>query len=215
MKVIGAGFGRTGTASLSHALEELGFGPCYHMMEALSHPEHISTWLAAYDGESVDWGELFASYTSTTDWPGCSFWEQLIEHYPEAKVILSTRDSGAWYDSVQRTFVQARDSAAGPDGMPAEIMELFRHIGEGTFSGKMDDREHAIEVFERHNERVAAAVPDDRLLVYQVGDGWEPLCEFLGVEVPDAPFPRLNDKGSFKEFITEQIRERSRADQDT
>ncbi|MQA14841.1 MAG: sulfotransferase family protein [Pseudonocardiaceae bacterium] len=205
MDVIGAGFGRTGTASFKAALEHLGFGPCYHMFEVLSAPERMQDWQHAVDGSNVDWDRVFAGYRATVDWPGAAFWRRLVEHYPQAKVVLSVRDPHRWWESTYNTIYQfaARDTA--PPEMPEADWQHFRKtllptiheiIWDGTFGGRFEDEAHAIEVFERHNAEVQREVPADRLLVYEARDGWAPLCEFLGVDVPPEPYPHVNETGS-------------------
>ena len=211
LKVIGAGFGRTGTMSLKVALEELGYGPCYHMVELFEHPEHVERWEATVRGEPVDWEELFSGYRSSVDWPGVAFYKELAHRYPQAKVLLSVRDPERWYESTRKTIYTTVDhspemiAAVGP--APRLNDEL---IWKRTFGGNFEDRRHAIEVFERHNEEVKEHVPAERLLVYEVKDGWGPLCEFLGVEVPKAkPFPHLNDTEAFIKRVQEH---RARSD---
>jgi hypothetical protein len=204
LDVIGAGFGRTGTASLKAALERLGFGPCYHMFDVLSAHERMSDWQQAVEGDA-DWDDVFAGYRATVDWPGAAFWRELVEHYPKAKVLLSVRDPQRWYESTYETIYQfAARSGPPPDGDTAG-WEHFRErmlptirdiIWDGTFGGRFDDEAHATAVFERHNAAVRDTVPADRLLVYQVTEGWGPLCEFLGVDVPPEPFPHVNERGT-------------------
>jgi hypothetical protein len=205
MKVIGAGFGRTGTLSLKAALERLGFGPCYHMVEFLEHPEHGPRWVAALSGETVRWEDLFAAYESTTDWPACNFWRELADAYPDAKVILTVRDPERWWDSISSTLFAVYRAGALP-GSPAAAAEM-RRMSEllmgGTFDGRVEDRDLVLRRFEEHNERVRRGIPPERLLVYQVSEGWGPLCEFLGVQRPDEPFPRLNEGANFPAFIRE------------
>src|SRR5215218_1360168 len=104
LEVIGAGFGRTGTMSLKATLEELGFGPCYHMREVFEHPEHIGQWRAAMRGEPVDWERILGDYRATVDWPGCTFYDELLERNPDAKVILTVRDPQRWYESACDTI---------------------------------------------------------------------------------------------------------------
>lgn len=215
MKVIGAGFGRTSTMSIKVALEELGFGPCYHMTELLNRPDHVHLWDAAVQGEPIDWDEVFKDYQSTLDWPGCGFYKELMEVYPEAKVILTVRDPESWYDSaVNNTYELWKTANAAllvslSRPVVPEVMKALRMIDnliwQGTFGGKFEDRQHAIEAFERHIEEVKEYVPAGRLLVYDAKDGWEPLCEFLGVEAPDKPFPHLNDTKSFQKFIRKRF----------
>ncbi|RCW45725.1 hypothetical protein DFQ14_10226 [Halopolyspora algeriensis] len=217
LDVIGAGFGRTGTASLKAALEHLGFGPCYHMFEVIARPERIFEWARAIDDESVCWDEVFDGYRASVDWPGAAFWRELTETYPSAKVILTVRDPQRWYDSTYNTIYrfseQTRDSAGV---LPVErgfsdrfSSTIDRIIWGGTFDGRFADREHAIEVFERHNAEVQRSVPAERLLVYRVGQGWQPLCEFLGVDVPDEDFPHVNEAASLPE-LAETVRREGR-----
>ena len=216
LEVIGAGFGRTGTLSLKAALEELGFDPCYHMSEVFENPEHIETWDAAANGEPVDWERVLGDYKATVDWPGCSFYKEFMRKYPDAKVLLSVRDPDRWYESVSATIYNIRRmSTASPFTAAvfavagvfvprlkrgARMVENL--IWEGAFDGRFEDRRHATEVFERHNAEVIESVPKDRLLVYEVKEGWGPLCEFLEVEAPDKPFPHLNDSANFRKMTS-------------
>jgi hypothetical protein len=215
VKVIGAGFGRTGTMSLKVALEELGFGPCYHMIEVFEHPEHVGFWEAAWRGEPVDWDGFLGRYEATVDWPACTFYEELLQRHPDAKVLLSVRDPERWYDSTRATIYEISKITAGSRLSRAifafvglfvpGVFQIGRMgneiIWQGTFDGKFEDRSYAIKVFKRHNEEVRRRVPRDRLLVYEVKEGWGPLCEFLGVEEPDKPFPSLNDAAQMRRRI--------------
>lgn len=201
--------------SLKAALEELGFGPCYHMTELFGHPEHADLWDAARRGEPVDWEDLLGDYEATVDWPGCTFYEELMERYPEAKVLLSVRDPERWYQSVRSTIYELmRITLVSPLSRPTfRLVGLFvpaigkvarmnqRLIFDGSFDGRFEDEAHTKAVFERHNEEVRRKVPRKKLLVYEVKEGWGPLCDFLGVEVPDRPFPRLNDAAEMRRRI--------------
>jgi hypothetical protein len=204
LRVMGAGFGRTGTLSLKVALEELGFARCYHMTDVLAHPEHAPLWEAAARGEPIDWEALFQGYQATVDWPGCAFYEAFMRRYPDAKVILTTREPEGWYASAHQTIFWVRKQFRGWTRLLVPRMRQFRRmldrvIWDGTFHGRFEDRNHAIEVFNRHNEQVGNTVPPDRLLVYDVREGWGPLCAFLGVPVPQGkPFPHLNDSAEFR-----------------
>lgn len=218
LDVIGAGFGRTGTASLKAALDHLGFGPCYHMFEVLARPERMSSWSDALDGREIDWEDVFAGYRSTVDWPGTAFWRELTEAYPEAKVILTVRDPEKWYESTYNTLYQIAKQMNGDlSAMPAEerafaertFPTINKMIWKGTFDERFADREYAIEVFERHNAEVRRAVPAEQLLVYQLGQGWEPLCDFLGVDVPAEEFPHVNDTASLPQLV-DQVRSQGR-----
>ncbi len=202
LEVIGVGYGRTGTLSLKAALEQLGFGPCYHAVEFMRHPEHQARWEAAFHG-NPEWEQVFAGYRSTVDFPGTAFWRELVDAYPQAKVILTVRDPEEWYASMRETFL----AAAGPDGQPP-----IPGAGDGTFGGAQDwsqmmadlqDEPTAIADFKRHIEEVQSYVPSHRLLVYEVREGWQPLCDFLEIRVPDEPFPRLNDSEAFKELMAQ------------
>ena len=209
MKVIGAGFGRTGTWSLKAALEELGFGPCYHMTEVFAHPGHADFWLSAWRKEPVDWEGVLGGYEATVDWPACTFYEELMQRHPEAKVLLSVRDPEPWYESTRTTIYELSMVLDGSaiarlifglssllifGGFAGGRSSLVNDIiWQGTFDGRFEDKAYAIEVYERHNDEVRRRVPAGRLLVYQVKEGWGPLCEFLGVPEPEGSFPHLND----------------------
>jgi sulfotransferase family protein len=214
VKVIGAGFGRTGTLSTKAALEQLGFGPCYHMVEVFSHPKHLAVWEAAAFGRPVDWHEIFDHYPASVDWPACAFYEPLMQLYPDAKVLLTVRDSDKWYESVRETIYRLSQRGKGLRGaamnalfsvaslirpsLKRQIRMVRKLIWEDTFNNRFEDRAYAIGVYEQHNERVKTSVPAHRLLVFDVKQGWEPLCTFMGIEVPkDTPFPHLNDRASF------------------
>lgn len=200
LSVIGAGFGRTGTLSLKTALEILGYAPCYHMVEVFEHPEHIPLWHEATKG-AAPWDEIFAGYRATADWPACNFWRQLLDHYPTAKVILTVRDPQKWYDSVRQTIYKATQAAPPDDAPPvrkAQQAMAAQLIWQQTFDGRIEDREHAIAVFERHNADVQATVPPEQLLVFSAAQGWEPLCEFLGCPIPEEPFPNVNSSADFQ-----------------
>ena len=204
VEVIGAGFGRTGTASLKIALEQLGFEPCHHMYEVFKHPAQARLWRAAARGELTDWDDLYGGYRATVDWPGAAFWEELVARYPDAKVILTVRDPERWYDSVRRTIYARTMSSRRwltPPPIRRVVSMIFEIIWAGTFDGRFEDRDHAIAVFNRHNERVRANVPADRLLVYEVGEGWGPLCAFLDVAEPATDFPHVNTTEEFRRRI--------------
>ena len=221
MKVVGAGFGRTGTLSTKAALEKLGFGPCYHMFELMSHPEHLTARDAATDrvarGETADWEKIFSGYEATVDWPGCVYYEELMEAYPDAKVLLNVRDPERWYDS----FLDVMGEMGGPSPVRSAVMfkvlpvvlpsmrrmtsvmgkvMMERTFGVSRFED-IGDKANAIEVFEKHIEGVREHMPNEKLLVHAVKQGWEPLCAFLRVEVPDEPFPHLNDREQFPEVM--------------
>jgi Sulfotransferase domain len=212
IKVIGAGLGRTGTLSLKAALEELGFSRCYHMTDVFAHRDHAKVWDDAAHGQPVDWETLFQGYQATVDWPGCAFYEEFMQRYPDAKVILSVRNPERWYESARQTIFYARNAFPGWMSFVVPRMRRFtrmidRLVWKGLFEGRFEDKAYAINVFNRHNEQVQRVVPVDRLLVYEVQQGWEPLCNFLGVPVPaDKKFPHLNDTVEFRARIQKVAR---------
>lgn len=201
LKVIGVGFGRTGTMSLKLALEELGFGPCYHMAETIAHPEHDAMWLALAKDKTRDWRPILTSYAATVDWPGVMIWRELVAANPQAKIILSVRDPEDWYASAAATmFVRmlgydaARGDPNAVDPVRRGHMEMVNAVVvERSFGGSLQ-KSHAIAVFNAHNDEVRRLVPADRLFVYESREGWEPLCTFLRVPVPVTPYPRANTR---------------------
>ncbi|MGH2714266.1 MAG: sulfotransferase family protein [Thermoleophilaceae bacterium] len=209
MKVIGAGFGRTGTMSLKAALEQLGAGPCFHMIDIIRDPSTLHYWQAAIDGERVDWKEALDGWEGSVDWPGCTFYKQHMETWPEAPVLLSVRDPEAWYKSTSNSIHAAKEMAMRGELQPPEenppspeVMQMINGlIWQGTFNGRFGDRDYALQVFNDHIEDVKRTVPADRLVIYEIGQGWGPLAEMLGVEAPDAPFPHLNDTESFRQMF--------------
>jgi sulfotransferase family protein len=204
LKVVGAGFGRTGTLSLKVALEKLGYGPCYHMMEVFPRPEHVAMWHRLAFGNPIDWDELFGGFQATVDWPSARWWREIAAHYPGAKVLLSVRDPEAWYKSMSDTIAQPLREPV-PDGAP-EIVRLQsemvrKAILTETFDNRFEDKAHSIDVFKRHNQGVRDTIDPARLLVFDVREGWGPLCRFLEVPIPDEPFPRLNDTATTQAMI--------------
>ena len=206
LKVISAGFGRTGTTSLKAALERLEFSRCSHMMEVFSHPEHILLWLDAHRGEPVKWENLFGGYQAAVDWPSCTFYKELMQRYPDAKVLLSVRNPESWYKSALETIYSSqrlRPPASWLFALTPQVRRFMRLVDtvvwQGTFGGRFEDKDHAIRVYNDHIKEVRRTVPPERLLVFDVKEGWEPLCAFLGVPMPDEPFPHLNDAAAFRE----------------
>jgi len=198
MQVIGAGFGRTGTLSLKAALEMLGFAPCYHMMEVFAHPDHIQVWDDAAHGKPVNWKDFFGDYRAAVDWPVCHFWRELRAVFPQAKFLLTERDPEAWYKSFSQTIqaVLQIDPTGVTDPMRLAHGKMARYlISDLTFGGNFE-KDHVIEVYKAHNDAVKRAF-GNQLLVYDVKQGWEPLCKYLGVKVPAAEFPRTNTTEDF------------------
>ena len=190
LKIIGAGYPRTGTSSLKLALEQLGFGRCHHMREVLMNPSSATLWVQAGEGHP-DWEAIFDGYGACTDAPACTFWRELIDYYPSAKVILSVRDPEAWFDSTQATVFSERMLGMQRGG---PMQAFFDKVVTTEFGDRIHDRDFMLAQFERHRQEVVATVPKARLLVYDVSEGWGPLCAFLGVPVPDTPFPHTNSR---------------------
>jgi hypothetical protein len=185
--------------SLKLALEQLGFAKCYHMAEVLMDPGRAALWVDAADGKA-DWDAIFDGYRATVDYPGCYFWRQLADFCPDAKVLLSTRDPGSWFDSTQASIFSDANIARSMD---SPISDFFKKTVFGEFGDHIHDRAFMTDYFRKWNAEVEAAVPADRLLVYEVKQGWEPLCAFLGVEAPDTPFPRTNTREDFAAMLAE------------
>ena len=203
LKVIGAGQGRTGTMSLKHALERLGFGPCHHMIELIQHPEQFPIWERVFEEkEPTDWEQVFSGYRSTCDAPSVMVYKELAARYPEAKVVHTVRDPESWWRSASATVLNARRNFAALSDTPMAAMFKKASAYRARHGGPPDilalDREAAIAEYNRHNAEVARVIPPERLLVYEVKQGWEPLCKFLGVPVPEAPFPLTNTTEEFQ-----------------
>ncbi len=204
LKVIGPGFGRTGTKSLKEALEILGFGPCHHMYEVVDNQDQIPKWVGLANGKPLDWNEVFNGYNSQIDWPGAHYWRSTISAFPNAKVVMSVRPAELWWKSFDKTIGKLMEVYPTLDIPPfmSEILDMnVRIIGQGTFSGKWRDKDTAIEAFNQRLAEVKAEVPAERLLVFDVAEGWDPLCAFLGVDVPDQPFPHHNLRADFWEVV--------------
>jgi hypothetical protein len=197
LEVIGAGYGRTGTMSLKLALEQLGFGPCFHMSEAIAQQACIPGWLEACRGRA-NWGKTLAGYRATVDHPGCAFYRELAAAYPEAKVVLTVRNPNDWFDSTQATVFSPLMRERVPE---SPLKELLTKTVWGLFGDGIDDRDFMIAAFERHVAEVRNVIPNDRLLVFEVAEGWGPLCDFLGVAVPATPFPRVNSRAEMAAML--------------
>ncbi len=201
LSVIGAGFGRTGTMSLKQALEQLGLGRCHHMEEVMGHPAQVPLWADAAAGKP-DWNRIFDGYGCMVDWPGAHFWRELADFYPDAKVLLSVRPEEAWWNSYSETIATV---LAMREKIPVphirDMMGVAQTlIAERTFKGATD-KVSILSAYRRRIEEVKAAIPPERLLVFNVAEGWEPLCRFLGKPVPETQFPRVNSAEEFKALM--------------
>ena len=201
MKVIGLGVGRTGTYSLKLGLEQLGFGPCHHMEEVLKNaPVQIPLWSAAAGGDA-DWDAIYEGFESAVDWPTACFYRELYEAFPSAKFVLTHRTPESWAASFSETIYKLLAGRAdAPEKMQAWLDMGYRVIAKTGFPDGLDN-EALEKAFSAHNEAVKATIPASQLLVYQVKEGWGPLCDFLGVAAPDGPFPRTNDRNEFWDLV--------------
>lgn len=210
LKFIGSGLGRTGTYSLKLALEQLGFGKCYHMAELFNNPDGLIQFENAENNKPVDWDALFDGYASGVDYPVARYYKQLIEKYPDAKIVHTIRDEEAWYASAKDTIIWASKPSFGRvlklmiklpfSPMLRKQMPILKFNGkliDNEFGPDYKNKESVIARFRQRNNEVMATVPKERLLVYNVKEGWEPLCKFLNVPVPATPFPRTNNKEEF------------------
>ena len=206
LSIVGAGFGRTGTLSLKSALETLGVGPCYHMIEVHNNASHADVWTAASNAEKTDWDSVFENYGSIVDWPGCFFWKELADYYPDAKVLLSVRDPEKWYLSVTNTIYQLLSQPLPDKDAPGYSQRYMTQqiILDKTFDNRFEDKDYAISVYQKHIETVQHSIPADRLLTFNVADGWSPLCEFLNVAIPDSDFPRVNSTEEFQQMFAKK-----------
>lgn len=197
LDVIGAGFGRTGTLSLKLALERLGFSPCHHMRELIDKPEQVALWARVARAEAADWDEVYRGYRATVDWPGACYWRELTGHFPQAKVVLTVRDPQRWYESAKNSIYRGTTTPTQDPTVAAVTDVARRLVWDGEFGGRFADVDRALEVFAEHNDAVRREIPADRLLEFEVREGWRPLCGFLGVPVPDEPFPNVNDRNTW------------------
>lgn len=201
LSLIGAGFGRTGTKSIKLALDILGRGPCHHMEEVFTNPQQLPHWRAAIDGQPVDWERVFAGYRSTIDWPSTHYWRELADYYPQAKILLSVRPAEVWWSSFSGTIaklLEIRESVRD-ENVRAILDMANKMITEQTFGNEMRDKKNALVTFQKRIDDVTRAIPAERLLVFDVAQGWEPICEFLDLPVPHQEFPKTNARDEFWE----------------
>jgi hypothetical protein len=192
LNVVGAGLGRTGTNSLKVALEHLLKKPCYHMWEVFSHPEHAPVWTAAAKGSMPDWDEFLLGFGATIDFPAAAFWPELMDANPDALVLLSVRDTDDWWNSCRRTIFSSDNPPP-----PGQIGEMIEAMWENRFTRDIQTEAVAKKTYEAFNEKVRRNVPPERLLEWQPGDGWGPICAALDLSIPDQQFPHVNSSAEF------------------
>lgn len=197
MKIIGAGLPRTGTMSTQAALNRLGFR-CYHMQDVPREPGHLKAWNDYLHGYApMDWKKLFGDYDATVDAPACFYFEEIMNEFPEAMVLLTIRDADGWHKSV--TNLLASVKPIRPLRYVIPKLRRFLDLIDGLmdkFVPSSGDLTASIAAFHQHNEKVRRIVPERRLLVFDVREGWAPLCSFLKCKVPKTEFPRLNTSAS-------------------
>ncbi|CAN5370793.1 sulfotransferase family protein [soil metagenome] len=220
IKIIGAGLPRTGTNTLKASLEKLGYIKTYHMKELLVYPENLHYWLTLKNTGTTNWDELYNGYQATVDFPGYPWYKEHMKRYPDAKVILTVRPFEKWYLSIQSTIWQA-----GPQTIPQKlamiskllfnprlrsVIKCVKFAKSSIFGvhleGKFQDKAFAEKVFNNHIENVKAYVPEKQLLIYDVSEGWGPLCKFLELPEPLEPLPHLNKKENFKGMLAELLK---------
>ena len=192
VSVIGAGFGRTGTESMKQALEILGLGPCHHMLQVLQIPDQMGIWRGITTGSEPNWGYAFAGFGSTVDCPSAAYWRETAAHFLDAKVLLTVRDAEKSYDSINNTIfeiIRMNDDAA------SLAISLIR---DRVFGGDIEDCDHVIAIYEKNVADVMEAFAPDRLLAYELGSGWEPLCNFLDLPLPVEALLRVNSTTEFR-----------------
>ena len=211
MKVIGVGFGRTGTMSLKAALEQLGAGPCFHMIDLImgaNKERDLAQWVKVAADDPVDWHEVFDGWEATVDWPAAARWREICAAFPDAPVLLNVREFESWYASVANTILAvklaAQSGAVAPDAnRPQPDPRLWGVIDaliwEGDFQGRFEDKAWVRQMYDDRIAEIEATIGPERLTIWSLGeDGWEPLAAMLGVPVPDEPFPRLHDTNEFR-----------------
>ncbi len=191
---------RTGTWSLKLALEMLGYGPCYHMTEAFGDAGSWPLWIKAAAGERIEWSQIFGRWGSTTDAPGCTFWQQLAAYYPDAKLVLTERDARKWFTSTQETILRPENHKS-IGTVDSGMINVIGAVGWSPADPDNHDEAKMLKRFHDHNAAVKAAFGPDRLLVYEVAQGWEPLCRFLGCAVPSQAFPQVNSTEDFRKMV--------------
>jgi len=203
LRVVGAGLGRTGTHSLKNALEQLFGGPCYHMIEVFGRPDDIPVWHRAMDGEMPDWNTFLADYRTAVDWPVSAFWREIAAANPDAVILLSTRkDADAWWTSATNTIFHIGDRENGIGGEAGKAQrDMAVDMLSKRFTPNWQDETEAKGAYEAHSADVRASVPADRLIDWHPGDGWQPICEKLGLPVPSEPFPHVNTTDEFRAMV--------------
>lgn len=217
IKIIGAGLPRTGTNTLRESLELLGFCKTYHMKQLLVNPENLHYWTTLKSTGTTNWEELYNGYQATVDFPCYPWYKEHMKQYPDAKVILTTRPFEKWYQSFYSTIWHTQNppeeqkpemmKKVASDPRLQSVMKVMgfakQAMNEDHFQGRFLDKEFMENLFNEHHEEVKNYVPANKLLVFNVSEGWEPLCEFLDVKVPTEPLPHTNKREDFGTMVGE------------
>ena len=213
LRIIGAGWGRTGTQSLKYALEYLNIGKCYHMFDLIKDGSKVGHWEKLTRNEKPDYHDLFNGYQSAVSSLSACFYKELMNEYPAAKVILTIRDANDWFESGSKASFRKAPHILF---LLSKFLGLFSRrfsdltrvikctddfLYRGLYKGRSHDKEFMKSLFYDWNEEVKRYVSTEKLLVYDVKEGWPPLCEFLNVPVPDIPFPKLNSREDFRKNV--------------
>lgn len=206
LQVIGSGFGRTGTMSMKVALEQLGYLKTHHMEYVLKNADQRAYWHDVATGGTPDWVKIFDGYQASVDFPSASYYKELLAAFPDAKVVHTVRDADRWYKSASETIYAMGQASPAWAQKFIPFVRKNKEMVNGAvwnrvFHGRFEDEACAKQVFRDYTEQVKADIPADKLLIFEVKDGWEPLCTFLGKEVPDTDFPHVNDSASFRKMI--------------
>jgi hypothetical protein len=203
LDIIGSGFGCTGTKSLKIALEQLGFTPCHHMIEVYATPGQLDAWYDIAMGRAVDWHAVFAGFRAACDWPSCNYWRELAAAFPAAKIIHTRRPAEAWWNSFSKTIMESLlDQSPTDDERRLRSRAMVDAIiNRDVFGGHIDDKATVLAAYHRREVDVRAAIPPERLLILEAADGWERLCPFLGVPVPQTPYPFTNTTEDFRALM--------------
>ncbi|MEM8534846.1 MAG: sulfotransferase family protein [Chloroflexota bacterium] len=204
MRVIGVGLGRTGTTSIQRALEHLGYHT--YNFEAVMQHQHFDAWRDIVQEQTPDWDAIFGGYDASISWPACFFYQELHIAYPDAQFILTTREPERWAASVKRVLPHmAKLQAFRFIPRVQAMVNLMNAMLIPKFGSFDPDTSRLISLIEEHNRAVRSYIPSPKLLIYEVKDGWEPLCAFLDCPIPSTDFPYENQGDGFVKQMLERF----------
>ncbi|KAF4982462.1 hypothetical protein FZEAL_1916 [Fusarium zealandicum] len=208
--VVGAGLPRAATSSLQAAFEELGISPCLHMAEIVPHPSRLRILLEALREENPEVRQklirkLVHGYQSVCDFPVVPFTPDFMDMYPDVKIVLNGRpDPEVWSRSAGESFWFIFSPLFKVTGFLLESDRLWADLNvesQRFCKNKLGiDEVFSVDSYNIYYKSVRdeAKKRGKEVLEFKAEDGWEPLCKFLGRDIPDKPFPRLNEKKTFK-----------------